>query len=472
MGECPACYNEIPLTSAYCRVCGNQNLEKWAMSHRYAISLRIAIGEGDALEIGEILENIPPEIAREPEIAALLQEARSSLPSYREDYQSKLAFRIENFRDRWVGEIRSLLAEKRPNFILASQALENMPIFLRSEGMADLRTEIEERRKQLVEEGRSRKRGLLLQQTELLQAKGLYREAIQEIDKFLPALEDDSLLRKKEELQRTIAEIDKLKARLKGPDWALPGEAQKKTALQKKLPVAREFALAEGVPLCLILIPPGSFAMGSDHAYENERPAHKVEITQSYYLAISPITQRQWLAIKSPSPSQFQGDDLPVENLTWKESCDFAMALSKKFGEFFRLPTEAEWEYACRAESSLSYSFGEETSPLAEYAWFNLNSSRRSQPVCTLKPNKWGLYDMHGNVWEWCQDCYDEKYYAKSPAQNPMGPFGGANSPRVCRGGSWNSVSGDLRCSTRQGRSLSHRDSCTGFRPLLVPKKT
>jgi formylglycine-generating enzyme required for sulfatase activity len=132
----------------------------------------------------------------------------------------------------------------------------------------------------------------------------------------------------------------------------------------------------------------------------------------------------------------------------------------------FRLPTEAQWEYACRAGSTTRYCFGDDDSELGEYAWYAANSGNTTHPVGEKKPNAWGLYDMHGNVWEWCQDWYDSGYYAKSPTDDPTGAATG--SDRVYRGGSWGNPAGLCRSADRLGSGPGGRGSFLGFRASRV----
>lgn len=469
--ECPECYNEIPINSIYCRVCGKTDLEEWGMLQRFSLSIETAIEQGNYAQAATLVTHIPEELAGHPDLVSLKQKLLEHMPPRKEERMARLTQKIEDLCSRWLGKIKEILAEKRPNFVLASQSLDLMPAFLRNDEVAELRKQMEIRRRQMVEDGRARKRNLLLQQIDLFQEKGKYKEALAEIDKLLPALQDEAIVKKKAELEETIAEVEKLRARLQGPSWAYPGELQKKVALQQKLPVAREFELSTGVSLRFILIPPGSFDMGSDAGYENECPVHRVEFAVPFYLAITPVTQAQWLSLSSGNPSCFKGDQLPVEHVSWDECSNFVIALAKKFGETFRLPTEAEWEYACRAETTTPYFFGKDASSLPEYAWFNKNSEKTTHAVAAKKSNNWGLFDMHGNVWQWCQDCYDEKYYEKSPRQNPMGPLGDRGAIRVCRGGSWSNIPSDLRSSTRQGYPPNFRSPTIGFRPLLVIKR-
>jgi formylglycine-generating enzyme required for sulfatase activity len=195
----------------------------------------------------------------------------------------------------------------------------------------------------------------------------------------------------------------------------------------------------------LVLIPAGEFLMGSTDsgkdAQGDEKPQHKVRITRPFYLGATEVTQGQYRAVTGANPSNFQGsEDLPVENVSWEEAqafCDKLNALEKQQlgGAHYRLPTEAEWEYACRAGTTMRFSFGDADASLSEYAWFQANSGGKTHPVGQKRPNAWGLLDVHGNVWEWCGDGYDGNYYGTSPGADPRGPSRAAE--RVIRGGAW-----------------------------------
>jgi formylglycine-generating enzyme required for sulfatase activity len=177
------------------------------------------------------------------------------------------------------------------------------------------------------------------------------------------------------------------------------------------------------------------------------------------------------------NPSYFQGAkvgnenaDLPVENVSWDDTVEFCKKLSdlpeeKKAGRLYRLPTEAEWEYACRAGSKTAYAFDDEEGLLPEYGWFKRNSSDRTHTVGLLEPNAWGLYDMHGNVWEWCSDWYGE--YPKGAVSDPTGPCEG--SDRVNRGGGWYNEAANCRSAIRHGIDPSFRFHFIGFRVALSP---
>ena len=233
------------------------------------------------------------------------------------------------------------------------------------------------------------------------------------------------------------------------------------------------FDLSGGVTLNLVLIPAGSFMMGDEKGYNNEKPVHKVTITKPFYLGKYPVTQEQWEAVMDNNPSCFKGATNPVERVSWYECQAFLQKLNQKFGVQagrFQLPTEAQWEYACRAGSTTRYCFGDDDTvsgqerailagktahigpfivetQLGVYAWYNANSGETTYPVGQKKPNGWGLFDMHGNVWEWSADRYDSSYYAASPADDPLGPASGWDY--VARGGGWGSIAGNCRSAVR-----------------------
>ena len=217
--------------------------------------------------------------------------------------------------------------------------------------------------------------------------------------------------------------------------------------------------------LDLVLIPSGSFLMGSDDGCSDERPVHKVKIIKPFYMGKYPVTQGQWQAVMGSHPSHFDGSNLPVEQVSWDDAQKFCKNLSSKTGKAVRLPTEAEWEYACRAGTKTRYCSGDSEDDLKRVAWYSCNSRGATHHVGQKEPNEFGLYDMHGNVWEWCQDCYGA-YEAKSTT-DPKGPASG--SRHVLRGGSWDSIPANCRPDIRMWSNQGSRNFVTGFRVVVAP---
>ena len=220
--------------------------------------------------------------------------------------------------------------------------------------------------------------------------------------------------------------------------------------------------LTNSIGIRLKLIPAGRFTMseGSD--------AHEVTLTQPFYLGVTQVTNAQWQALMGPIPSQWKDADHPVEQVSWKDAVSFcekltAMPDERATGRKYRLPTEAEWEHACRAGSTTRYSFSDDGSLLGDFGWFHNNSNSQTQPVGRKQPNGWGLHDMHGNVWEWCSDWYHE--FAHCSMTDPWGPSQG--SLRVSRGGCWDNFAEICRSAARYWGNPSIRYRYLGFRLAL-----
>ncbi|MGO9921815.1 MAG: SUMF1/EgtB/PvdO family nonheme iron enzyme [Isosphaeraceae bacterium] len=279
----------------------------------------------------------------------------------------------------------------------------------------------------------------------------------------------------------------------------LPGDAAIPTAGPKPSPSPPPKKVTNSLGMTLVRIEPGSFLMGSsqeqiDHLmrefpdskrewFDYEQPQHAVKITHPFYLGTHQVTQGQYQAVMGINPSDVKGsDDLPVESVTWFDAIAFCNRLSEREkrtpfyringtdvtvlgGDGYRLPTEAEWEYACRAGSSTLYPFGDNASALDEFAWYNKNSENQTHPIGHKSPNAWGLHGMLGNVWEWCADFYDAKYYASSPSADPPGATGAAD--RVIRGGGWLNAPRLCRSASRGGRLPADRSRSLGFRLVL-----
>jgi len=261
-----------------------------------------------------------------------------------------------------------------------------------------------------------------------------------------------------------------------------------------------ERAWTNSIGIKLVRIEAGEFLMGTTkdqvdqlmrlfpadtrERFDDEQPAHSVRLSKAFYLGIHEVTQDQYGAVMGDNLSQFKGsDDLPVENVSWLDAVKFCNKLSEREkrtpfyridgtevtlagGNGYRLPTEAEWEYACRAKSTTLFPFGDDASKLGEHAWYSFNSESKTHPVGQKLPNGWGLYDMLGNVREWCADGYDEKYYASSPPADP--PSAPGASLRVFRGGGWSDDPWGCRPTDRGRNMPPTRPDDLGFRVAAV----
>ncbi len=225
----------------------------------------------------------------------------------------------------------------------------------------------------------------------------------------------------------------------------------------------------EGLGLEMRHIPPGAFQMGSASGGDSdERPFTRVTLTKPYWLGKTEVTQAQWTAVMGNNPSQFKGDDRPVEQVSWNDAMEFCRKLTEREraagrlpeGYAYTLPTEAEWEYACRAGTT-----GDYAGNLDAMGWYGANSGSTTHPVGTKQANAWGLHDMHGNVWEWCADWYGN--YPGGSVTDPTGPPSG--SYRVLRGGCWFSAAVDCRSAGRSENGPGLRSLIIGFRLALVP---
>ena len=232
----------------------------------------------------------------------------------------------------------------------------------------------------------------------------------------------------------------------------------------------RVFYLEQGLPLELVQIPAGEFVMGSPDSelgrQQDEGPQHRVEISRPFHIGRFEITQAQWRAVMGANPSTFQraanAGLLPVERVTWHDAMAFVTKLNSRFPGTFTLPTEAEWEYACRAGNPTRYPWGNDTDPakLNQHAWFNSRAEGQPHPVGRKLPNAWGLYDMHGNVWEWCMD--GPRTYGSDPNIDPVGPIDGEHP--VIRGGSWFNEPESLRSANRHRHPPDSCQTNNGFR--------
>jgi formylglycine-generating enzyme required for sulfatase activity len=252
---------------------------------------------------------------------------------------------------------------------------------------------------------------------------------------------------------------------------AIKAEAERVAAAQ----LALGDPVVDSIGMLLVPIPAGEFQMGSSdadsYARNGQKPQHLVKISKPFYLAVHEVTQQQYEKVMGTRPWQGKnyvkkGPDYPAVYVSHDDAVEFCRRLSKQEGVEYRLPTEAEWEYACRAGTTTAYSFGDDASKLGQYAWYDENAwdigEEYAHRVGQKQPNRWGLYDMHGNVWEWCQDWYGP-YGSEKVVSDPLGPAQGYG--RVLRGGSFNGLSSLIRSAFRlNGPQPDYRFIHLGFR--------
>ncbi len=227
------------------------------------------------------------------------------------------------------------------------------------------------------------------------------------------------------------------------------------------------FPIGGGQTITVKYIPAGTFTMGSPAGETNsstDETQHQVTLTKAFWLGRTAVTQSQWRAVMGTNPSGFIGDDLPVETVSWNDAMEYCRKLNGMgllpSGWKFALPTEAQWEYACRAGTNGPYA-----GDLDDMAWYSGNSGGKTHPVATKKPNAWGLYDMHGNVEQWCADWYGT--YPSDAVTDPSGPSTGLL--RVSRGGGWHPGGTYCRSAFRSWGAPDYQNGSIGFRVAAVP---
>ena len=227
----------------------------------------------------------------------------------------------------------------------------------------------------------------------------------------------------------------------------------------------------------MVNVPGGQFSMGSNNGKDDEKPVHSVRLSP-FLIDSCEVTQEDFLKLMRKDPSHFKGSNRPVEQISWADAALYCNSRSRAEGfepcyneetgacDFddngYRLPTEAEWEYACRAGNAGDYCFGDNPKSMNLYAWYAENANGKTQPVGQKRPNAWGIYDMHGNVMEWCNDVYSQDYYANSIETDPKGPPETPKSKFVLRGGAWNREDKACRSSYRIGEYPGQLDGCFG----------
>jgi formylglycine-generating enzyme required for sulfatase activity len=251
-----------------------------------------------------------------------------------------------------------------------------------------------------------------------------------------------------------------LKERLEAIGWEL-GPPRKST-----------LELGGDVKIEMVLIPAGEFEMGSNDGGRDEKPVHKVKILRSFYMGKYVVTQAQYEKVMGKNPSALKGETLPVDSVNYIDAEGFCKKASKFIGRPIRLPTEAEWEYACRAGTKTKYYTGDDAAALEQVGWFKENAEGKTHPVGQKKSNAWGLFDMQGNVLQWCQDWFGEDYYGKSETENPQGPSQkNALATRLLRGSSRFNDAVNCRSARRTSivNQLDHDDPQFGFRVVAEP---
>jgi len=255
-------------------------------------------------------------------------------------------------------------------------------------------------------------------------------------------------------------------ALLQGCSRKSPDDASSETKSQSETKTESETQM--------VLLPGGTFTMGDDN--EIDATPHEVTVS-AFYIDTNLVTQEQYEKLMGDNPSRWKANTNPVEQMRWSDGVRYCNARSEAEGlqacydldtwkcnfaaNGYRLPTEAEWEYACRAGTKTMYSFGDDASKLKAYAWFEDNSASKPRPVGSKPANPWGLYDMHGNLWEWCNDFYKVDYYQESPGENPRGPEAGET--KVLRGGAWKFSAESCSSAYRYNENPGYADVCFGY---------
>ena len=303
-----------------------------------------------------------------------------------------------------------------------------------------------------------------------------YEHAIQSLDAFLsrPELAAD----------KKFLEAQQLRAHAQTFIDRNRGLSDKVRAGAKTI----EIYLTEHASLELLRIPEGQFKMGSPeneaNRYPDESPQHSVSIS-TFYMGKFDVTQEQYEAVTGDNPSAYAGPKNPVESLSWFDAAEYCNKLNLRLGKIgihVQLPTEAQWEYACRAGTTTRFYFGDKDEDLGKFAWYKVNSYDTKEdfgphPVGLKPPNAFGLYDMAGNVSQWCQDWYDSQYYEKSPPRDPKGPETGEfqkqvkGAGRILRGGAWDDEPRDCRSANREYKAPGYRSFRRGFRVVITQDK-
>ena len=283
---------------------------------------------------------------------------------------------------------------------------------------------------------------------------------------------------------RDIETMPRLSLTLLVAALAIAGCGKQEAPTDQQAPASVPAAAQPGQPrqvttktgAAMVLLPAGEFLMGDAAGEDDEKPAHKVRL-RAFYMDVHEVTQASYEKLMGANPAKHKAPERPVEQVGWLAAIKYSNMRSRREGltpcydvktlacdfaaDGYRLPTEAEWEHACRAGGTTQYSFGDSSRTLGRYAWFKAIAGKTTHPVRSKQSNAWGLYDMHGNVWEWCHDRYGEEYYAQSEPTDPRGPPVG--DERVLRGGGWNSGPESCRSAARYSETPGFADVCFGY---------
>ncbi|MBR1447220.1 MAG: SUMF1/EgtB/PvdO family nonheme iron enzyme [Prevotella sp.] len=361
-----------------------------------------------------------------------------------------------------LAEAQKIAEEKQRQEELERQRRQQEEERKRQEKIAEIETDISALESQRTE----RKKAVLQKEQELKLAQVDLEECevkIQKLQQKLAELREPQVAKEKakQEEAKRIAE-----GKRKAEERRIAEEECKRREEEEQ--AKEKIFTVGGVSFKMIRVEGGSFLMGSpdndSEAYGDEKPQHRLTLSDYYYIGEMQVTQSLWKAVMGNNPSKWKGDNLPVEQVSWNDCQEFIKQLNKKTGKTFHLPTEAEWEYAARGgNKSKGYKYAG-SNDIKDVAWYGDNSGSNTHPVKGKKANELGLYDMSGTVWEWCQDWYGS--YNSSAQTNPTGPSSG--SFRVLRGGGWSSGARGCRVACRNYYGPDYRGSDIGFRLALV----
>lgn len=423
---------------------------------------------GDAYMASVYLKRAKTKLGGSAEYRALESEISSSLSRATEALQSLLGVE-DALREGDLGRARELLAQAEADLPGDRRVAD----FRRRIDQAEGDRYITQARLQIKSDDWDQARQSLALATELVPGDARLQPLADELDQLqaeAKALADAERQRQAEERrQRGLQLLAQADAAVKSRDAArakrfideaaglIPGDnrlASLRSTVEEKLryhPRTGGSSFSNSLNIRFVKIMAGSFKMGNDLGFnipENEQPRHPVRISKPFYMGVYEVTKGDWIRIMGERSKRTKGDRRePITDITWEETQEFIRRLNDLEWATYRLPTEAEWEYACKAGTMTDWYFGDDPTKLGNYGWYLGNSGFRVRRVGQKRPNRWGLYDMHGNVAEWCADYYHPTYYHRSPGSDPKGPSQGKE--RVIRGGSWLHAYGAQRSANR-----------------------